>query len=71
MHAIFENIEVLMNATNAREIEDKPLKFPKIVTPPWRTTKDTNDPDLYTEVELSRQRNKLNDQLNEIEMKQK
>ena len=71
VHAIFDNIQVLMNAKSAKEIDEKPLKFPKIVTPPWRTTKNTNDPDLFTEVELSRQRNKLNNQLNEIELKQK
>ena len=71
VHAVFDNIQVLMQAKSAKGIDEKPLKFPKIVTPPWRTTKNTNDPDLFTEVELSLQRNKLHHQLNEIELKQK
>lgn len=49
---ILENIDVIIKAKSAKEIEEKPLKFPKVQTPPWRTTKDKNDPNLYTEAEL-------------------
>ena len=67
---ILENIDVIIKAKSAKEIEEKPLKFPKVQTPPWRTTKDKNDPNLYTEAELWRQRNKLRIQLTEQEQKQ-
>jgi len=54
-----ENIKLLIRAKNAKEIDRHPLKFPKPITPPWRTTKDMNDPDLFTEAELCQQVNNL------------
>lgn len=62
---------MIVNADTAKEIEEKPLKFPKPITPPWKTTKDKNDPNLYTEAELCMQRDNLFKQLTEEQSKSK
>jgi hypothetical protein len=49
---ILVNLKMIVGANTAKEIEQHPLKFAKPVTPPWKTTKDRNDPNLYTEAEL-------------------
>jgi hypothetical protein len=68
---ILANLKMIVNANTAKEIEQHPLKFAKPVTPPWKTTKDRNDPNLYTEAELCMQRDNIFKQLSEEHMKNK
>lgn len=69
VNIILENLKMIVKAKTAKEIEENPLKFPKPITPPWKTTKDKNDPNLYTEAELCMQRDNLFKQLNEEQSK--
>ncbi|CAI2387801.1 unnamed protein product [Moneuplotes crassus] len=62
---ILENLNILENAKTSKDIESNPLKFPKVSTPPWKTCKDKNDINIYTQNELSRQRDDLHKQINE------
>ena len=52
VNIILNNLSILVNSKTAKEVEKHPLKFPKPVTPPWKTTNDKNDINMYTEVEL-------------------
>lgn len=52
VHCILENLTVIIESKTHKDIDNKPLKFPKPVTPPWKTTKNKNDINMYTQEEL-------------------